>query len=247
MFKSKLKYILLSLVILILNGCDKSISNISPEQIPQTPQIERVAIESSPKTQQTTQNNDIVNTQTPYIKLLDEKETIKRGTNNAFTIQGETSPNCKVITVQANNPDANIDDNYSLTDYKYGDTKFHYGIREDWNNLGFGNNTYIFKAFCDNNTQVQAEYTIKINKPQNTEDLPSTPSLQNRVQIPTPVVNTLSNNHYYENTKKQEIHAPAYSTSIPSNASARCSDGTYSFSTSHRGTCSHHGGVSEWL
>ncbi|MEN9557829.1 MAG: hypothetical protein RL141_198 [Candidatus Parcubacteria bacterium] len=29
-------------------------------------------------------------------------------------------------------------------------------------------------------------------------------------------------------------------------ASARCEDGTYSFSESRRGTCSHHGGVAEW-
>lgn len=30
-------------------------------------------------------------------------------------------------------------------------------------------------------------------------------------------------------------------------ASARCADGTYSYSQNRRGTCSHHGGVSEWL
>ena len=33
----------------------------------------------------------------------------------------------------------------------------------------------------------------------------------------------------------------------PRGASARCSDGSYSFSQSHRGTCSHHGGVASWL
>jgi hypothetical protein len=33
----------------------------------------------------------------------------------------------------------------------------------------------------------------------------------------------------------------------PSGASAQCRDGTYSFSRSRRGTCSHHGGVSRWL
>jgi hypothetical protein len=34
---------------------------------------------------------------------------------------------------------------------------------------------------------------------------------------------------------------------VPPGASARCADGTYSFSASRRGTCSHHGGVAEWL
>lgn len=34
---------------------------------------------------------------------------------------------------------------------------------------------------------------------------------------------------------------------IPSGASAICRDGTYSFSQSRRGTCSHHGGVAKWL
>jgi hypothetical protein len=33
----------------------------------------------------------------------------------------------------------------------------------------------------------------------------------------------------------------------PRDATARCSDGTYSFSQHHSGTCSHHGGVAAWL
>ena len=32
----------------------------------------------------------------------------------------------------------------------------------------------------------------------------------------------------------------------PPGATARCNDGTYSYSANHRGTCSHHGGVAEW-
>lgn len=35
--------------------------------------------------------------------------------------------------------------------------------------------------------------------------------------------------------------------SNPAGASARCVDGSYSYSQSRRGTCSHHGGVSQWL
>jgi hypothetical protein len=33
----------------------------------------------------------------------------------------------------------------------------------------------------------------------------------------------------------------------PAGASAECEDGTYSFSESRSGTCSHHGGVKQWL
>jgi hypothetical protein len=33
----------------------------------------------------------------------------------------------------------------------------------------------------------------------------------------------------------------------PAGATAECNDGTYSFSSSRRGTCSHHGGVKRWL
>jgi uncharacterized protein YraI len=33
----------------------------------------------------------------------------------------------------------------------------------------------------------------------------------------------------------------------PAGATAICNDGTYSFSANRRGTCSHHGGVAQWL
>lgn len=33
----------------------------------------------------------------------------------------------------------------------------------------------------------------------------------------------------------------------PAGAIARCKDGTYSHAKSHRGACSHHGGVANWL
>ncbi len=57
----------------------------------------------------------------------------------------------------------------------------------------------------------------------------------------------LSNNNYYTNVNNNQVHSPAYSNSVPINATAQCGDGTYSFSQNHRGTCSHHGGVAEWL
>lgn len=59
----------------------------------------------------------------------------------------------------------------------------------------------------------------------------------------------LSNDNTYVNTYGNTVHSPAYSTdnSVPAGASAQCRDGTYSFSQSRRGTCSHHGGVARWL
>ena len=43
------------------------------------------------------------------------------------------------------------------------------------------------------------------------------------------------------------VHRPVAAATAPQGASAQCNDGTYSFSEHHRGTCSHHGGVAEWL
>ncbi|HWJ37004.1 MAG TPA: DUF3761 domain-containing protein [Steroidobacteraceae bacterium] len=40
--------------------------------------------------------------------------------------------------------------------------------------------------------------------------------------------------------------APAGNTD-PTGATAKCKDGTYSKSKHHSGTCSHHGGVANWL
>ncbi len=57
----------------------------------------------------------------------------------------------------------------------------------------------------------------------------------------------LSNNNYYTNVDGNSVHSPAYSNSMPVGATSQCRDGTYSFSQHRQGTCSHHGGVSDWL
>lgn len=53
----------------------------------------------------------------------------------------------------------------------------------------------------------------------------------------------------YVNRSGNKVHRPAHTVSgkAPDGATAQCRDGSYSFSQSHRGTCSHHGGVSRWL
>ena len=71
--------------------------------------------------------------------------------------------------------------------------------------------------------------------------------IQTKAATPTPKADSdLSNNNYYTNSAGNTVHSPAYAPSIPSGASAKCGDGTYSFSQSRRGTCSHHGGVAIW-
>jgi Protein of unknown function (DUF3761) len=45
----------------------------------------------------------------------------------------------------------------------------------------------------------------------------------------------------------QRNESPTPSSSIPAGATAKCRDGSYSFSHTRRGTCSHHGGVARWL
>jgi len=53
--------------------------------------------------------------------------------------------------------------------------------------------------------------------------------------------------HYYTNTYGSRVHRPARRPYIPAGASAQCGDGTFTFSRTSRGTCSHHSGVSTWL
>lgn len=48
----------------------------------------------------------------------------------------------------------------------------------------------------------------------------------------------------YVNSNGNYVPSPS---SNPSGATAKCRDGTYSYSQSRQGTCSHHGGVAEWL
>ena len=56
-----------------------------------------------------------------------------------------------------------------------------------------------------------------------------------------------SSSDYYTNLSGHRVHRPVHSQHVPAGATARCYDGTYSFSEHHSGTCSHHGGVADWL
>ena len=51
----------------------------------------------------------------------------------------------------------------------------------------------------------------------------------------------------YVNVDGVRVPSPVFSDTKPAGATARCRDGSYSFSQHRQGTCSHHGGVSEWF
>ncbi|KMY85090.1 hypothetical protein BUMB_03261 [Candidatus Paraburkholderia calva] len=58
----------------------------------------------------------------------------------------------------------------------------------------------------------------------------------------------LDNHGHYTNRDGNSVHSSARSRSsaVPHGATARCRDGSYSFSQHRSGTCSRHGGVAQW-
>lgn len=64
---------------------------------------------------------------------------------------------------------------------------------------------------------------------------------------PTFASASLQSSDYYTNSRGNRVHRPMRANRAPQGATAKCRDGTYSFSQSLRGTCSHHGGVAVWL
>ncbi|TXN67751.1 DUF3761 domain-containing protein [Methylobacterium sp. WL6] len=60
-----------------------------------------------------------------------------------------------------------------------------------------------------------------------------------------PDEHSLDRHGHYHSRDGSTVHQPAHTGdgSKPEGASAHCRDGTWSFSHTHRGTCSRHGGV----
>src|SRR5438874_1812133 len=101
--------------------------------------------------------------------------------------------------------------------------------------------------------QVQSAATLNALTPAATTESVQAPSVQPEQNEPQqakaqPVQseqkNDLSNDSHYTNSSGNIVHAPAYDldSDVPAGASAKCEDGTYSFSEHRRGTCSRHGG-----
>ena len=91
---------------------------------------------------------DIDTNQASYIQISSPK-------NDAifyeepFFVTGTTSTNCDKVVARAVNKDYEINNAYTLTKYKRGDSTFKYGIKHEWKNLDVGKNTYTLTAHCD--------------------------------------------------------------------------------------------------
>jgi Protein of unknown function (DUF3761) len=72
----------------------------------------------------------------------------------------------------------------------------------------------------------------------------STQPTQQQKEKPHP---KCTDNGTYVNSKGETVKRPENCAAVPQGATAQCGDGSYSFSQSRRGTCSHHGGVAKWL
>lgn len=62
-----------------------------------------------------------------------------------------------------------------------------------------------------------------------------------------PIQAIAATNGYYTNVSGEKVQSPVKAVKAPKGATARCKDGTYSFSRHRSGTCSGHRGVSQWL
>lgn len=94
-----------------------------------------------------------------------------------------------------------------------------------------------------------SEDTLDASPAKSATQTDTSPEPANTPSSPTTENDNLSNDNTYTNVDGNAVHSPAYSSddSIPAGATAKCVDGTYSFSQHHRGTCSYHGGVASWL
>jgi len=93
--------------------------------------------------------------------------------------------------------------------------------------------------------QVQSETTQQTEAPVQNTPIVSTPVQTNNNTDTSS--NLFCPNGTYVNSDGITVCSPYAAASAPEGATAKCYDGTYSFSLHHSGTCSHHGGVAEWL
>lgn len=104
--------------------------------------------------------------------------------------------------------------------------------------------------------------TTAIEKRVNTVLLNTEKHVQQKVNLNTDSAPTITNkptqttkstsvpyapNGTYKNVDGNEIPSPYQAPNAPVGATAKCRDGSYSFSQHRSGTCSHHGGVADWL
>ncbi|HSE16928.1 MAG TPA: DUF3761 domain-containing protein [Pyrinomonadaceae bacterium] len=79
------------------------------------------------------------------------------------------------------------------------------------------------------------------------QTIESPPVSVNSIQRPRRTSPPPASGRSYINVDGIRVPSPVFSETKPAGATARCRDGSYSFSMHRRGTCSHHGGVAEWF
>lgn len=155
-------------------------------QSPIEPSVENKELELAEYTAVKEAQEDITQEVVPaYIEIVKET-SLKKEANGAFYIYGKTSKNCSSIIIVANNEEMGITDNYPLKSYKYGDSVFKYGIRNDWKNLGAGLNIYSITAYCDGDQVIEKEVKFDYTPP-----LPE-PVIYNYMKEIEPVVAPIS-------------------------------------------------------
>jgi len=75
---------------------------------------------------------------------------------------------------------------------------------------------------------------------------PSSPALPGSAAVARALQQTCGADTYV-NSRGNCVHRPVHADRAPVGSTAKCRDGTYSFSQSRPGTCSWHGGVAQWL
>ena len=105
-----------------------------------------------------------------------------------------------------------------------------------------GERTITYKVtYVRNQETIRAEIKNEVTK------APITQVTLNGTYVAPATQQSSCPNGSYVNTAGNKVCSPYQSSGAPTGASAQCADGTYSFSQSRRGTCSHHGGVANWL
>ncbi len=93
--------------------------------------------------------------------------------------------------------------------------------------------------------QIEVSINSGASTPVSFSETKNTSNYPNSVKaVPQP---SYAPNGTYTNTTGNEVPRPYIAPTRPAGASAQCRDGSYSFSQSRRGTCSHHGGVASWF
>lgn len=108
--------------------------------------------------------------------------------------------------------------------------------------------TQVVKRKVDANTAALAQYLDGVKKAQEQQALQDyLNSLPKPTLPPSPQRSTCPNGTYVNSAGSTVCSPYASPSGPPTGATAQCRDGTYSFSQSRSGTCSHHGGVAQWF